>query len=878
MPSDPPVPPRNQMKKGGKGKAEKTKPGPSKPSKRITDDQEIKDLDRTSAEYAPTTLPTSFSELPMSSKTQAGLKKAFYTKMTDIQKGSLPLSLKGRDVLGAARTGSGKTLAFLVPVLEMLYRKKWGAMDGLGALIISPTRELAIQIFEVLRKIGGYHTFSAGLVIGGKNLQDEMVRLAKMNILVATPGRLLQHMDQTVGFEAGNVQVLVLDEADRILDMGFAKCLNAIVENLPKSRQTLLFSATQTKSVKDLARLSLKDPEYIAVGEGAHESSTPKNLEQHYLVCGLEKKLDVLFSFIRTHLTTKAVVFMSSCKQVRFIYETFCKLHPGIPLMHLHGKQKQMKRLDIFTKFSSSKTAFLFATDIAARGLDFPAVDWVIQLDAPEDAETYIHRVGRTARYEAKGQSLLFLCPSEEEGMLEALEKKKVPLKKIKVKASKQQSIQNQLQSFAFQDPEIKYLGQRAFVSYMRSYYLQKNKSIFQLEELPMESYAASMGLPGAPKIKFVTKQAAQATKNQVNAVANIKDDDGDKVPEPKPKVDAQPNKKTTFESDESDGEEESEKAGDEASAVATTSKTPAVRTKYDRMFERKNQLILSEHYGSLVDHGTVDNEEDDFMTIKRVNHDIGGGLDEESEAAIADLFKDNMSKRQLKIAAGRQLLSKARPAGTKLVFDEEGEAHKPHEMEKEADFRALGDTKEQGDKYLEQERMRLQVADVADKELAKEKRREKKQKKKEREKEIVSLSASDVPFRDDSDEDDGYVSPDLAALLGDADSDFDEDGAPPQFDRGSYAGSFSGSDDDVSDMGSDMGSDSNDDDDDDDDDDSEIEESSNESSPPTSKRKRDDGSAGRAKRAKTVGGGGNDEAARLQAEEDLALQLLGRR
>ncbi|CAE7131762.1 unnamed protein product [Rhizoctonia solani] len=166
-----------------------------------------------------------FNDLPISSGTKKGLKKAFYTNMTDIQAKSLPISLKGRDVLGAARTGSGKTLSFLIPVLEILHRRKWGPQDGLGALVISPTRELAscclvsmlvkalisqqaIQIFDVLCAIGGYHTFSAGLVIGGKNLKDERDRLSRMNILVATPGRLLQHMDQTVGFECDNLQLL----------------------------------------------------------------------------------------------------------------------------------------------------------------------------------------------------------------------------------------------------------------------------------------------------------------------------------------------------------------------------------------------------------------------------------------------------------------------------------------------------------------------------------------------------------------------------------------------------------------------------------------------------------------------------------------------
>jgi len=318
-----------------------------------------------------------------------------------------------------------------------------------------------MQIFDVLRTIGGYHTFSAGLVIGGKNLKDESERLSRINILVATPGRLLQHMDQTIGFDCQNLQLLVLDEADRILDMGFAKAMNAIIAHLPSSRQTLLFSATQTDSVSDLARLSLKDAVYVSVKEEDHDAATPKGLEQHYIICELPRKLDTLFSFIKTHLQVKALVFFSTCKQVRFSFEAFCKLHPGVSIMHLHGKQKQSKRLEIFQRFTMANHAFLFATDIAARGLDFPAVDWVIQLDAPEDAETYIHRVGRTARYQSQGKSLLFLLPSEEEGFIASLKLKGIVPRKIKVKQSQTTSIQNRLQGFAFQDPDIKYLAQR---------------------------------------------------------------------------------------------------------------------------------------------------------------------------------------------------------------------------------------------------------------------------------------------------------------------------------------------------------------------------------------------------------------------------------
>jgi len=243
--------------------------------------------------------------------------------------------------------------------------------------------------------------------------------------------------------------------------MGFAKTLSALLSHLPKSRQTLLFSATQTQSVSQLARLSLKDPAHIGVDEASSSTATPSTLAQHYSVCTLEKKLDILWSFIKTHLHSKILVFLSSGKQVRFVFETFCKMHPGVPLLHLHGKQKQSARLTMYTRFTSSQHAVLFATDIAARGLDFPSVDWVVQVDAPEDADTYIHRVGRTARYESSGNALLLLLPSEEEGMKAALEKKGITIENIKIRPSKTQSIQNQLQKLSFQDPEIKYLAQR---------------------------------------------------------------------------------------------------------------------------------------------------------------------------------------------------------------------------------------------------------------------------------------------------------------------------------------------------------------------------------------------------------------------------------
>ena len=601
-------------------------------------------------------------------------------------------------------------------MLENLYRQKWTELDGLGALIISPTRELAIQIFEVLRKIGRYHTFSAGLVIGGRSLQEEKERLGRMNILVCTPGRMLQHMDQTAAFEIDNLQMLVLDEADRIMDMGFQASVDAIIEHLPKQRQTMLFSATQTKKVSDLARLSLRDPEYVSVHEAA-ASATPTTLQQYYVVTPLPEKLDTLYSFIKSNLKSKIIVFMSSGKQVRFVYESLRHLQPGIPLLHLHGRQKQTARLDITSKFSASKNSCIFATDVVARGLDFPAVDWVIQLDCPEDADTYIHRVGRTARYERAGKAVLFLDPSEEEGMLKRLEHKKVPIQRTKPREKKQQSIKNQLQNMCFQDPELKYLGQKAFVSYTRSVFVQKDKEIYKINEYDLEGYAASLGLPGASKIKFQKGDSAKTLKNTPRAALSS-DEDSD------------------------------------VEAGGKMHKKEEVRTKYDRMFERRNQDIFSGHYSKMIAEDDLDedgneqgdaDEDNDFLSVKRVLQvDDDDSSDDEAVGAagpapkvIHGLGKEPLvidSKRREKMLKSKKKLLKLKEKGTKLVFDEEGVPHHVYELDDEDGFRKQGPAEVQRARFLGEEAARVREADLDDKQLAKQKKREKREKRKARE------------------------------------------------------------------------------------------------------------------------------------------------
>lgn len=722
--------------------------------KRKREEEDLTSLTQRVTDLDPKSKLESFTELPLSAATASGLESSHFKALTDIQSRAIPHALQGRDILGAAKTGSGKTLAFLVPILENLYRKQWTELDGLGALILSPTRELAIQIFEVLRKIGRHHAFSAGLVIGGKSLQEEQQRLGRMNLLVCTPGRMLQHLDQTAAFEIDNLQMLVLDEADRIMDMGFQGTVDAIVEHLPKERQTMLFSATQTKKVSDLARLSLREPEYVAVHESA-SSATPSTLQQHYVVTPLPDKLDILWSFIRSNLKAKILVFLSSGKQVRFVYEGLRHLQPGISLLHIHGRQKQGARLDITKKFSSAQHAVLFATDIAARGLDFPAVDWVIQHDCPEDADTYIHRVGRTARYERDGRAVLFLEPSEEKGMMERLAQKKIPIESINIRAKKQQTVKSQLQNMCFKDPELKYLGQKAFMSYARSVYVQKDKEVFKIQELPLEEYAASLGLPGAPRIKFVKGEDAKTRKNAPRRKDVLSSDDG------------------------SDEDDEGKKKA---------KKEPIVRTKIDRMFERRNQDVLAGHYSKLIHEedgtGAVNansttadaDEDDDFLSVKRRfdagDEDLGaedGGSADPPKKSVPINSKEALvidSNRREKLLASKKKLLKFKSKGTKIVYDSDGNPHDAYEMEDEEDFKKKGTAEEQRRKFLELEAERARLADVRDKEVAKQKKREKKEKKKRaRERERMGLS--------EDEEDGGFA---MLAPYDEGDADMGED------------------------------------------------------------------------------------------------------
>lgn len=317
---------------------------------------------------------------------------------------------------------------------------------GTGVIVVSPTRELALQIFGVARELMAHHSQTFGIVIGGANRRAEAEKLAKgVNLLIATPGRLLDHLQNTQGFVYKNIKALIIDEADRILEVGFEDEMKQIVKILPKDeRQTMLFSATQTTKVEDLARISLRPgPLYINV-DHRKEHSTVEGLEQGYVICDSDMRFRLLFTFLKKHPKKKIIVFFSSCNCVKYYAELLNYI--DLPVLDLHGKQKQQKRTNTFFEFCNAKQGTLICTDVAARGLDIPAVDWIVQFDPPDDPRDYIHRVGRTARgANTKGKSLMFLQPNEV-GFLSHLKEARVPLVEFEMPEKKILNIQSQLE------------------------------------------------------------------------------------------------------------------------------------------------------------------------------------------------------------------------------------------------------------------------------------------------------------------------------------------------------------------------------------------------------------------------------------------------
>ncbi|KAI0162974.1 ATP-dependent RNA helicase HAS1 [Pestalotiopsis sp. NC0098] len=442
---------------------------------------------------------SNFDELKLSERTMKAIKEMGFTSMTEIQRRGIPPLLAGKDVLGAAKTGSGKTLAFLIPAVEMLNSLRFKPRNGTGVIIVSPTRELALQIFGVARELMAHHSQTYGIVIGGANRRAEADKLAKgVNLLVATPGRLLDHLQNTP-FVFKNLKSLIIDEADRILEIGFEDEMKQIIKILPsEDRQSMLFSATQTTKVEDLARISLRPgPLYINVDE-EKQFSTAEGLEQGYVLCEPDKRFLLLFSFLKRNQKKKIIVFFSSCACVKYHSELLNYI--DLPVLDLHGKQKQQKRTNTFFEFSNAKQGTLLCTDVAARGLDIPAVDWIVQFDPPDDPRDYIHRVGRTARANTKGRSLMFLQPSEA-AFLGHLKQARVPVSEFEFPANKIINIQSQLEKLVVQNYYLHQSAKDGFKSYIHAYASHSLRSVFDVAKLDLKKVAKSFGFNAPPRV-----------------------------------------------------------------------------------------------------------------------------------------------------------------------------------------------------------------------------------------------------------------------------------------------------------------------------------------------------------------------------------------
>jgi len=443
----------------------------------------------------------------LSSETREGLKEMGIEKPTEIQSSTIPVLLRGRDVLGKAATGSGKSLSFLIPAAELLHSGKFLARNGTGCIVLSPTRELALQLYTVVGELFKHHSQTHGVVIGGANRNTEAEKLCRgVNLLVATPGRLLDHLNNTKGFVYKNLKLLVIDEADRIMAQGFEEEMRQILRILPsEKRQTALFSATMTEKVKEIAGISLKKPIFVDA-DGDKKTATVETLEQGYVVADSDVRFRLLFTFLKKNLNKKVIVFFSSCASVKFHAELLN--YVDIPVIELHGQQKQNKRTEVFFSFCSAEKGILLTTDVAARGLDIPHVDWIIQYDPPDLPEDYIHRVGRTARMGSAGRALIFLLPTEL-AFLGYLKAAKVPLSEYEFSESKIAKVQSQLESLIEKNYYLNKSAREAFRSYIQAYASHTFKDIFDAHKLDLVKVGKSFGFSSPPSVSLAFQAGA---------------------------------------------------------------------------------------------------------------------------------------------------------------------------------------------------------------------------------------------------------------------------------------------------------------------------------------------------------------------------------
>ncbi|MDX5346433.1 MAG: DEAD/DEAH box helicase [Hymenobacteraceae bacterium] len=359
-----------------------------------------------------------FEEYSISPDIKNNLDKLGYKRPTDIQYKAIPPVLKGEDVLAIAQTGTGKTAAFAIPVLHLLQQRKKQQYrpDGVKCVVMVPTHELAIQVAEVFEKLGKNTRIKTMALFGGVSQEPQIAKLEKgIDVLVATPGRLFDLVSQG-HLRLHRVEVLILDEADHMLDMGFIKDIRDLIRHLPNKRQTLFFSATINETIKKLAYSLVHKPIRIQVSP---KNPVAKNITHSVLFVEMDDKRFFLERVINEIPESKILVFVRTKVRAERVSKAMDRA--GIKSLTIHSDKDQQDRLQVMNQFKKGEVKVLIATDVSARGIDIPDVDFVVNYDLPEQPENYVHRVGRTGRGKQKGRAVSF-CSSEEKPLLAEIE------------------------------------------------------------------------------------------------------------------------------------------------------------------------------------------------------------------------------------------------------------------------------------------------------------------------------------------------------------------------------------------------------------------------------------------------------------------------
>ena len=358
-----------------------------------------------------------FDKYAISREIKDSLHELLFIKPTDIQYKAIPSILKGEDVLAIAQTGTGKTAAFAIPTLDILYKQKQARKtQGIRCVVMEPTRELVIQTARNFQSIGKYTNISILGLFGGVEQDPQIAKLKKgVDVLIATPGRLFDLISQ--GYvDLHSLQLLILDEADHMLDLGFINDIRQLIRHLPRTRQTLFFSATINPEIKDLAYSLVNKPVRIQISP---KDPVSKNVDHYVSFIQMDDKRFFLERFIKDNPESKILTFVRTKVRAERVKSAMERV--SIPAETIHGDKEQKERNEVMKKFTSGEIKILIATDISARGIDIANIDFVINYDLPDVPENYVHRIGRTGRGTKRGSSLSF-CSDEEKPILEEIE------------------------------------------------------------------------------------------------------------------------------------------------------------------------------------------------------------------------------------------------------------------------------------------------------------------------------------------------------------------------------------------------------------------------------------------------------------------------